>query len=256
MIPVSVVIVTKDEERDIGNALESVKDFEDIVVVDSFSDDKTVEICREYTDRVFQQEWQGYARQKQSAVNHAKKPWVLILDADERLTPELKEEISQLFADHQSRFTRQDYYGFFIPRKNFFLGRWIKYGGWWPDYTIRLFRKDSAYVEEREVHEKVIVRGPVGYLTSPMEHYTYRSISEYIKKMDNYSTLAAREIISKEDQSKASLLFKMTIRPAFTFLRMFFLKQGLRDGIYGFILAALYSFYTFLKYLKAWEMRL
>ncbi|MFN3396764.1 MAG: glycosyltransferase family 2 protein, partial [Thermodesulfovibrionales bacterium] len=154
MIPVSVVIVTKNEERNIRDALESVKDFEDIVVVDSFSKDRTIEICREYTKRVFQQEWEGYARQKQSAVNYAKKTWVLILDADERVTPELKEEISRLFASHQSRLSRQDHYGFFIPRKNFFLGKWIKYGGWWPDYTIRFFRKDRAYIEEREVHER------------------------------------------------------------------------------------------------------
>lgn len=255
MIPVSVVIVTKNEERNIRDALESVKDFEDIVVVDSFSEDRTVEICREYRGKVFQQEWQGYARQKQTAVNYAEKPWVLIIDADERVTPDLKEEIFHLF-NHLPSPISTPYHGFYIPRKNFFLGKWIKYGGWWPDYTIRLFRKDSACVEEREVHEKVIVKGPVGCLKSPMEHYTYRSISEYIKKMDNYSTLAARDIISKESQSKASLLFRMIIRPAFTFLRMFFLKQGLRDGIYGFIIAVLYSFYTFLKYLKAWEMRL
>lgn len=255
MIPVSVVIVTRNEERNIRDALESVKDFEDIVVVDSFSDDKTVEICRKYTNRIYQQEWQGYARQKQIAVNYAEKPWVLILDADERVAPELREEISHLFTHFPSHISTL-YHGFYIPRKNFFLGKWIKHSGWWPDYTLRLFRKDSACVEEREVHEKVIVRGPVGYLKSPMEHYTYRSISEYIKKMDNYSTLAAREIISKEVQSKASLIFRMTVRPAFTFLKMFFLKQGIRDGIYGFILAVLYSFYTFLKYLKAWEMRL
>lgn len=255
MIPVSVVIVAKDEERDIGDALESVKDFEDIVVVDSFSEDRTVEICRKYTNRIYQQEWQGYARQKQLAVNYAEKPWVLILDADERVTPELKEEIKHLFA-HPTHIANYGYFGFYVPRKNFFLGRWIKYGGWWPDYTIRLFRKDSGYVEEREVHEKIIVKGSVGYLKNPLEHHTYRSITEYIKKMEAYSTLAAKEFVSKNPEpSETSLIFKMSLNPIFTFLKMLFLKQGFRDGIHGFILAVLYSFYTFLKYLKAWEMR-
>lgn len=255
MIPISVVIVTKDEERDIGDALESVKDFEDIVIVDSFSEDRTVEICKKYTNRIYQQEWRGYARQKQLAVNYAEKPWVLILDADERVTPELKEEIKHLFAN-PSRTNSNGYLGFYIPRKNFFLGRWIKYGGWWPDYTIRLFRKDSGYVEEREVHEKIIVKGSVGYLKNPLEHHTYRSISEYIKKMEAYSTLAAKEFVSKNPEpSQPSLIFKMSLNPIFTFLKMLFLKQGFRDGIHGFILAVLYSFYTFLKYLKAWEMR-
>lgn len=250
MIPVSVVTVAKDEERNISDALESVKDFEDIVVVDAFSTDSTVEICKRYPVRIFQQEWQGYARQKQRAIDYANKQWVLLLDADERVSPELKQEISVIVSNQNPN------HGFYIPRKNFFLGKWIKHSGWWPDYTIRLFRKDSAYIEEREVHEKVVVKGQTGYLKNPLEHYTYRSISEYIKKMDNYSTLAAREILSKNPQpSMTSLFLRMTIRPIFTFFRMFILKQGFRDGIHGFILAMLYSFYTFLKYLKAWEMR-
>ncbi len=254
MAPVSIVIVTKNEEKNIGDALESAKDFEDIVVVDSYSEDRTVEVCRKYTDRIFQHEWQGYAKQKQMAVDYAKKEWVFILDADERVTSELKEEIFRLFTHHASGITHHDYCGFYVPRKNFFLGRWIKYSGWWPDYTVRLFKKDLSFVEQREVHEKVIVKGAVGYLKKPLEHYTYRSISEYIKKMENYSTLSAREIMLKNPEiSYAALAFKMTISPVFTFLKMFFLKQGFRDGMHGFILGVLYGFYTFLKYAKALE---
>ncbi len=252
MIPVSVVTVVKNEEVNIGDALNSVKDFEDIVVLDAFSTDSTVEICKRYPVRIYQQRWQGYARQKQSAINYAEKQWVFLLDADERVTPGLKEEISNIVLNHRA----SDPQGFYIPRKNFFLGKWIRHGGWWPDYTVRLFKKDSACIEYREVHEKVIVKGPVGYLKNPLEHYTYRNISDYIKKMDDYSTLAAKEILSKDPQpSTASLLFKMTVRSFFTFFRMYILRQGFRDGIHGFILAILYSFYTFLKYLKAWEMR-
>jgi glycosyltransferase involved in cell wall biosynthesis len=256
LIPVSVVIVTKNEEKNIGDALESVKDFEDIVVVDSFSDDRTAEICRKYTNRVFQHEWQGYAKQKQMAVDYAEKPWVLILDADERVTPELKEEIFRLFTHHASRITHHDYCGFYVPRKNFFLGKWIRHSGWWPDYTVRLFKKDLSFVEQREVHEKVIVKGPVDYLKNPLEHYTYRTISDYIKKMERYSTLSAQEILLKNPSpSSAFLAFKMIISPAFTFLKMFFIKQGFRDGVHGLMLAALYGFYTFLKYAKTWENR-
>lgn len=250
MISVSIVIITKNEEQNIGDALESVKDFEDIVVVDSFSEDRTIEICRKYTGRVFQHEWQGYAKQKQMAVDYAERDWVLILDADERVTPELKEEIIEVLY-------KPDCNGFYIPRKNFFLGKWIRHSGWWPDYTLRLFRKDVSYVEQREVHEKVIVKGAVGYLKKPLEHYTYRSISEYIKKMENYSTLSAREIVLKNPKiSYTALAFKMTISPVFTFLKMFFLKQGFRDGMHGFILGVFYGFYAFLKYAKALEKKL
>lgn len=250
MIPASVVIVTKNEERNIGNALKSVKDFEDIVVVDSFSEDRTVEICKEYTNRIFQHKWQGYAKQKQIAIDYAKKDWVLLLDADERISPELKNEISNLFTDK----TKIAYQGYYIPRKNYFLGKWIKHSGWWPDYTIRLFRKDSSQVQQREVHEKVIVKGQTGYLKNPLLHYTYETISEFISKMQNYSTLSAKEI-NKEKIPATVLFLKMTINPIFTFIKMFLLKQGFRDGFHGFILSALYSFYTFLKYLKTWELR-
>jgi len=245
VIPVSVVIITKDEERHIADALESLKDFGDIVVVDSFSCDRTIEIARKFTDRVFQHPWEGYARQKQRAVNYAENPWVLILDADERMTPELKYEIS-------GQIVKTSCSGFYIPRKNFFLGKWIRHGGWWPDYTLRLFRKDLSHVEEREVHEKVIVDGKVGYLSAPIEHYTYGSISEYIKKMDNYSTLAAREMARRK---KAPIL-NAIVNPPLLFVKMFLFRQGFRDGFHGFLLAILYSFYTFLKYAKLWEMKI
>ena len=245
MIPVSVAIVTKDEEKNIREAIESVKDFEDIVVVDAFSTDHTVQICREYGARVFQEEWKGYAKQKQAAVDLANKEWVLILDADERVTPELKREIIEGIGEKR-------YSGFYLPRKSFFLGRWMRHSGWWPDYILRLFRKDVASIEPREVHEKVVVDGPVGYLKGALEHYTYRTISDYVRKMENYSALSAKELVNKKDTP----LISMMVNPLFVFIKMFFLRQGFRDGIHGFILAGLYSFYTFLKYVKIWEKRL
>jgi glycosyltransferase involved in cell wall biosynthesis len=244
MIPVSVVIVTKNEEKNIREALQSIGNTAEIVIVDAFSSDNTLGISREYTDKIYQAEWQGYAKQKQMAIEHAREPWVFILDSDERFTESLWEEISKMVKDNGI------YSGFYVPRKNFFLGKWIQYGGWWPDYTLRLFLKEKAFMEKRKVHEKVIVKGKVGHLKNPLEHYTYRNVSDYIKKMDLYSALSAEEL--KEKGEKAGII-KMAVHPLFTFLKMFFLRGGFLDGFHGLILAILYSYYTFLKYLKLWE---
>jgi len=243
VFPVSVAIITKDEEANIEDALKSVSEAREIVVVDAFSTDSTIEICKKYTDHIFQHKWQGYARQKQIAIDHCTSPWILILDADERVTPELKKEITDLLPE-------TDYDGFYIPRKNYFLGKWIKHGGWWPDYTLRLFKKERGRFEPREVHEKVIVDGKVGYLKNPLIHYTYWSMSDFIKRMENYSTLSSLEI-QKEGQKAG--IFSLTVKPAITFVNMYFFRGGFFDGRRGFILAILYSFYTFLKYAKTWE---
>ena len=242
MIPVSVVIIAKNEEGNIEDALRSAGGFKEIIVVDSFSTDRTIEICRRYTDRVFQHAWPGYARQKQLAVDHAQGPWVLILDADERITPDLREEIARVMQNTA-------YDGFSMPRRNYFLGRWIKHGGWWPDCTLRLFRKDRGGLEDREVHEKVVVNGRVGQLHAPLEHYSYRNISDYICKMEVYSRLAAQEIRKKGRPG----IFSLLIRPFFTFFKMYALRLGFLDGLHGLVLAVLYGHYTFLKYARAWE---
>jgi glycosyltransferase involved in cell wall biosynthesis len=237
------VIVTRNEEKNIQDALESVKDFSEIVIIDSFSSDGTVDVCRKYTENIYQEEWKGYAKQKQKGIDRASFPWVLILDADERITQELKTEIVTALDD-------KNFSGFYIPRKNFFLDKWIRHGGWWPDYTLRLFRKNKAYIEEREVHEKVAVHGSTGYLKNPMEHYTARTLSDFSKKLEAYSTLSAKEL-NVQDFRPCTL--SITVRPFFTFFKMFFLRMGFLDGKSGLILSLLYSYYTFLKYAKAWE---
>jgi glycosyltransferase involved in cell wall biosynthesis len=243
LFPVSVVIVTKNEEVNIEDALKSVSDASEIVVVDSFSSDRTVEICRQYTDKVFQHEWQGFAGQKQTAVDYAEGPWVFILDADERVTPELKAEIV-------SSISKADSNGYYMPRENYFIGKWIKHSGWWPDHTLRLFKKDKGRLEPREVHEKVVVEGSAGYLKNPLKHYTYRSVSDFVERMDRYSTLAAREIVKK---SGRAWLFALAVKPLFTFIKMYVLRLGFLDSTRGLMLALLYSYYTFLKYAKTWE---
>jgi glycosyltransferase involved in cell wall biosynthesis len=243
LFPVSVVIVTKDEELNIEDALKSVADAKEIIVVDAFSKDNTVEICRKYTDKVFQRQWEGFARQKQKAVDDAEGAWVLILDADERVTPELKTEII-------SAISNAKFNGYYIPRENYFIGEWIEHGGWWPDYTLRLFQKDKGRFEIREVHEKVVVEGKTAYLIQPLKHYTYRSISDFVLRAEKYSTLAAEEI--RKNSGNAGL-FSLTIKPLATFFKMYFLRRGFLDGSRGLILALLYGYYTFLKYVKVWE---
>lgn len=244
MLPVSVAIVTKNEEGNIRDALQSIGDKAEIVIVDAYSTDRTKEICEEFTDKIFQREWQGYARQKQTAIELAANPWVFILDSDERFTELLWEEIAAIV--HSS----QIFSGYYVSRKNYFLGKWIRHSGWWPDYTLRLFKKDEALMETRKVHEKVVVRGKVGYLQNYIEHYSYRTVSDYIKKMETYSSLAAEEL--RANGTKAGLS-KMIINPLFTFMKMFFFRLGFLDGRHGFMLSVLYSHYTFLKYLKLWE---
>jgi len=246
-IPVSVTIITKNEAINIEDAIKSVIDFDEIIVVDAFSDDATIEICKKYSVTIYQNEWPGFSAQKQFAVDRAKNNWVLSLDADERITAELKNEIRDAISNYR-------YSGYYIPRKNIFLGKWIRHSGWWPDYTLKLFKKDVSRFDDREVHEKVIVNGDSARLKNPMEHYSYRDISDFIKKMDNYSILAAKDIIQK-DKGKSTLVFDMLSRPLFVFLKMYFLQLGFLDGRYGFYLAILYSFYTFLKYARALEIK-
>jgi len=245
LLPLSVVIVTQNEEKNIREALQSIRDASEIIVIDAFSTDRTADICREYTDNIHQKEWQGYALQKRSGIELATQKWVFILDSDERFTEALWNEIRELINRDQG------YSGYYVPRKNFFLGKWVRHGGWWPDHTLRLFLKDKALMEERKVHEKVVVNGKAGYLRNHLEHYTYRTVSDYMKKMETYSTLSAEEM---KAHGKSSGLIKMSFHPMFTFFKMFFLRAGFLDGIHGVILAVLYSHYAFLKYLKLWEL--
>ncbi|MDY6845175.1 MAG: glycosyltransferase family 2 protein [Thermodesulfobacteriota bacterium] len=244
MIPISVAIITKNEEHNIEEALKSIENTAEIIIVDAFSTDRTLDICRAYTQNIYQVEWQGYARQKQIAIEYATGPWVFVLDADERFIDSLKVEIAQVVNNSRT------YCGYYVPRKNFFLGKWIQHGGWWPDYTLRLFLKDKACVEARRVHERIEVKGKVGYLKNPLEHYTYRTIADYIKKVDLYSTLSAEELSEK---GKYPGITTLVTHPFFTFFKMFFLRFGFMDGVHGLLLAVLNSYYTFLKYVKLWE---
>jgi glycosyltransferase involved in cell wall biosynthesis len=241
----SVTLITLNEEKNLRRCLESVAFADEIVVVDSGSQDRTLAIAREFTGQVFEEPWQGFARQKNLAQDKARGHWILNVDADERVTPELKEEILSIINKGTPLA------GFKIPRKNFFCGQWIRHGGWYPNHQLRLYRKETGAFAQREVHEQVVVKGQVGTLKAPLEHFTYDSISDYLKRMDRYSELSAKQYLS--EGKKVSWL-EILFRTKFTFFKMWVLQRGFLDGANGLILAVLYSYYTFTKYAKLKEM--
>ncbi len=238
-------MITKNEGRNIRQCLESVMWADEIVVVDNGSTDATEGICRAFQVRFFLEEWKGFSKQKNSAIAKTENEWVLSLDADERVSPELHREIAEVLKETPSHD------GYFIARKNFFLGRWIRHCGWFPDYNLRLFRKSKGLFLERAVHEKVEIQGSLGTLGYPLEHYTYRSLEDFLERLDRYSTLAAQEMAKEGRKYRfRDVLF----RPPFTFFQMYFLQGGFREGYLGFLLSTLYSFYTFVKYCKLREL--
>lgn len=242
----SVVIITHNEEENIRACLESVRWAHEIIVVDSESSDRTEEICKEFGVSFYREPWKGFARQKNSAIEKATKRWILCLDADERVTPELRREMSSVF----ERVNPKD--GYFIARKNFFLGRWIRRCGWYPDYTLRLFKRGKGRFGIREVHEAVELDGNTDRLSSPMEHHTYTSLRDFMERLDRYSTLAAQELLKER---KRYGIHHILLRPPFTFMNMYVFRAGFLEGYYGFILSVLYAFYTFLKYSKLRELQ-
>jgi glycosyltransferase involved in cell wall biosynthesis len=242
----SVVIITFNEEDNIADCLESVKWADEIIVVDSGSEDRTPEICKKYNVRFFSESWKGFAHQKNSALAKATKNWILSLDADERITPELQKEIRQVLLCATPKN------GYYIARKSFFLGCWIKRCGWYPDYNLRLFQRGKGSFKIREVHEGIDLNGTAGRLKHPMEHYTYKSIGDFMERLDRYSTLAARELLK---ENKTYGMHHIIFRPVYTFINMYVMHSGFLEGYYGFILSVFYSFYTFSKYAKLRELQ-
>ena len=248
MVPtLSVAIITLNEEKNIRRTLESVKWADEIVVVDSGSSDRTADICREYTDKIIHQEWLGYAGQKNLAIDRTKNDWVLSLDADEPVEPALANEIRVLIG----RPDACD--GYRIPRKTFFLGKWMKHGGWYPDLNLRLFRRGKGRFEERAVHESIKVDGTVGVTRNAMEHHTFPDLESYMSTINKYSSLAAQVMAQKGLPPSKTSWVSIIIRPLFTFLHKYIVRLGFLDGKHGLILNVFHSYYVFAKYAKAWE---
>jgi glycosyltransferase involved in cell wall biosynthesis len=241
----SVTVITKNEAADIGKTLESVRFADEVIVVDSHSIDDTVAIARRHTDRVVVRDWAGYIDQKNYAASLAAHDWILSVDADERVTPELAAEIrSRLQSDPPEAAFR-------IPRVTWHLGRWIRTTDWYPDYQLRLYDRRSAQWTGGYVHESVTVRGQTGQLRGELQHYAYRDVADHLETIDRYTTLAARQM--HEDGRRAGLL-QLAGHPPLAFLRNYLAHGGIRDGIPGFVISALNAYYVFLKFAKLWEL--
>ena len=248
MKKISAVVITYNEERKIERALISLKAVSDeIVVVDSYSTDDTVMLCQRHTERVIQRSWHGYRDQKQFAAELAQYDWVLSLDADEMLSPRLEEEIG-----HWKRRESSSCNGYYIPRKTFFMGRWIEHTSWYPDRQLRLFRKSCGRWEGGRVHESVQVTGPTGRLKEEMYHHTYATVSEYLVQLERFSTLAAQD--SFESGRRAHWI-QLAFYPATAFVKNYLLKRGFLDGIPGLIVSLLAGVSTLFKYLKLRELQ-
>jgi glycosyltransferase involved in cell wall biosynthesis len=242
----SVTVITKNEAADIGAALASVAWADEIVVVDSHSRDETVAIARRHTDRVVVRDWAGYIDQKNHAASIASHDWILSLDADERVTPALAEEIRGVVSDAPRAAA------FRVPRVTWHLGRWVRTTDWYPDYQTRLYDRRAAQWTGRYVHEAVTVRGETGRLRGELQHYAFRDIADHLETIDRYTTYAARQM--DEDGRRAGL-FDLTCHPPLAFLRNYVARGGVRDGLPGFIISALNSYYVFLKFAKLWELQ-
>jgi glycosyltransferase involved in cell wall biosynthesis len=272
----SVCIITHNEEANIGRTLGSVGELVkqtggEIIVVDSGSTDRTVEIARSYGTKVFVEPWKGYAAQKNSAIAKASGDWILSLDADEEVEPALAEQIRKVTSEHhpdnewcltpkanQSTTDRlnpalaQPASAYWIARKNLFLGRWIRHGGFWPDRKLRLFRRGLGEVQQRLVHEVVTVRGPGASMEGSLVHHAYPTLAGYIGHMNKYSSLGAEQAV--KEGTRGFSFINIVLRPFATFIYNYFFRLGFLDGREGLLLHLYHAAYTSWKYAKVWEL--
>ncbi|HRB01437.1 MAG TPA: glycosyltransferase family 2 protein [Ignavibacteria bacterium] len=242
---ISGLIICRDEENNIEDCIKSIQWCDEIVVIDSFSKDRTLEIVKKFTDKVFQNEWEGFSKQRKFALSKVNSEWIFSLDADERCTEELALEIRSIL-DSSNNVN-----GYLIPRKSFFLGKWIQHCGWYPDHQMRLFKRDKVTVSERLVHEGYNVTGETTKLKSDILHYTVRSVSEFAEKINHYSALSA---VEKSDGKKISMSY-LFFKPFFEFKKKFFFQQGFRDGIYGLMVSFFHMITKILTYMKMIEIQ-
>ena len=252
----SVVIITHNEEVNIGRTLASVQTLVtdgkgEIIVVDSGSTDRTVEIAKSYGAKVFVEEWKGFAAQKNSAIDKAKGDWILSLDADEELSDGLTKEVEEIcHGPAEDGSGSED--GYWLKRQNHFLGRALRHGGFWPDPKLRMFRRGMGRVETRPVHETFQVTGRLGTLYDPLIHHSYPTLADYIDHMNRYSSLGAEMAAAKGHQGFS--LFNIIIRPWATFTYNYIFRLGFLDGREGLLLHLYHAVYVSWKYAKAWEL--
>lgn len=243
---ISACIITMNEEKNIRRCLESVKWCDEIVIMDSYSSDRTIEICREYTDKIYQHEWMGYVGQRNLVRRKADCEWVLYLDADEEISPALQDEIL-----HEREGAFSEYLGYQFPRRVQYLGRWITHGEWYPDIKLRLFKRVKGRSVGSEPHDYVVVDGNVKTLKNPINHYTYVDIADHIKTVNHFTSIAAVEKYNRgERHSWLDILFRAKWR----FIRGYILKRGFLDGKRGFLIASINTLGVIVKYAKLWEL--
>lgn len=245
MEKISVVIITKNEEKNIERCLKSVQWADEIVVVDSGSIDRTIEICLQYGCKIIDTEWMGFGRTKKLCVDSASYDWIFSIDADEEVTESLCGRIKEILS------SQEKYKGYRIKRNSFYLGRMIKYC-WGRDFPLRLFNRRYGNFNDKTIHESVRMKGPVNKIKEPMLHYAYPSIESHIKKMSLYSSLGAERLFG---EGKRAFLLNAVSRGFFKFLKMYLLQMGFLDKKEGFVLSVMSAFGVSLKYFKFWEMR-
>lgn len=245
MSKISCIIITYNESKNIRKCLESISWVDEIIVVDSHSTDNTKEIVSEFTDKIYDLKWEGFGPAKEYAKNLASGEWILSVDADEIVPEKLREDIQKIIESENSLE------GYLIPRRSNFLGRWMRYGGWYPDPVLRFFKKDKGSFTTRIVHEEVRVDGRSGRLKSDLLHYTDPDFEYYLGKLNRYTSMDAFQLF---EDGKRARLGDLIFRPFVTFAKMFFFRRGFLDGMPGFILAISSAFHVFSKYVKLWHL--
>jgi len=250
-VNISIALITLNEEANLARTLESVQPLVrdglgEIIVVDSGSKDHTLEIARSFDAKVFSEPWKGFAAQKNSAMEKASGDWVLQLDADEAMERELADEISHELGQAGNLV------GYSIPRKNFFLGRWIKHGGFYPDPKLRLIRRGAGKFEEYGAHPTIKVEGETGRLKHALVHNAYPTLRGYIEHMNSYSSSGAEVAVAKGH--RGFNLLNIVVRPKLTFIYNYIFRLGFLDGREGFLLHMYHAVYVSWKYAKAWEL--
>lgn len=244
----TAIITTGNEEHNIRGVLESVSFADEIMVVDSYSKDRTVEIAKEYTNFIIQREFDSYSSQKNWAIPQASHEWILLVDADERITPKLKKEILEVLKSQDI----DHYSGFWIHRMNHFMGQKIHYSGWRNDRVIRLFRRDYCRYNDKRVHEEIITEGKVGILKEKMYHNTYVTLDNYFHKISKYASFQAKEYDEKTGRLTP---YHFILKPLWGFFKHYILQSGFRDGVPGLVIGYIQGYTVFMRYVKLWLLR-
>jgi len=247
----SLCMIVKNEEKNLKKFLPNIMDIvSELIVIDTGSTDNTIKISEEFGAKIYNSKWEGdFAKLRNEVVNYAQSEWILLIDADERITQGLKNEIIKVIIDNSK------YSGYFIPRKNYYFGKWLKFGGNYPDYQLKLFRKGKVVFKHPPIHPKYLVEGEIGYLKSPIEHFPYENVEEYLKKFELYTTFDA--MFLKEKNVKINFLNTIRwiiIKPFIRFIKRYFLKFGFLNGIPGLFACIFDALGYVIRYIKLWDI--